>query len=560
MIRKQTPEEQIAKMQHLIKFGVNEDTTRASVPVVEFKKKAANGKTYGIIRDATKYYIMEAPEKDTEILAEDFDYIGGYNNRKENEYSSYSKASNALDLQIMAINEVVDKKDRVQIEKPVVKAEWENNITEGMRKEIDRFKTLTENINSILTEGEIGKSAGSVPSEHTLPEAPAKNPSDKKVNAPFTQSGVAKGDKDFKVEEHNHETAGSPFDKDGKSSVEKNMRSDKKPRIKTDAEYLTNEKTYEPDDNIASKKPSGGKVVRVNENNGKIRLKLTEEQVLAWNRDNENYMDKSHGTKIGSSDPFDDELGKESNQTEAPTEPIREGNGSSVVYDHPNDQNKPTPGTRDVETEDGDPFIEIVTESDEIDIDDVAGFDEDYDDVPFPEVEDDIYDEEDWENSPNTKFDRDYSDFEDRLEREQNPNYEIELDNDPYGDDADDLLITPDMYDIDYDDDESSHTYGHGDERVDFDDELDESRRARRLSEVRLNDFGKHPAYRKRPMTLPPNKEVAINGAREWDDESVQGEEPFGKKIGDSAPFDEIVDSVMESYKRKFYRRNKKKH
>ena len=215
MIRKQTPEEQIAKMQHLINFGVNEDTTRASVPVVEFKKKAANGKTYGIIRDTTKYYIMEAPEKDTEILAEDFDYIGGFNNRKENEFNSYSKASNALDLKIMAINETVSKENRVPIEAPKVKADWENSITESMRKEIDRFNTITTNVSKILKED---KGIGSVPSEHTLPEAPAQNPSDKKVNAPFTQSGVAKGEKDFKKEEHNHETAGTPFDKNGEVS------------------------------------------------------------------------------------------------------------------------------------------------------------------------------------------------------------------------------------------------------------------------------------------------------------------------------------------------------
>ena len=59
-------------------------------------------------------------------------------------------------------------------------------------------------------------------------------------------------------------------------------------------------------------------------------------------------------------------------------------------------------------------------------------------------------------------------------------------------------------------------------------------------------------------MTTPPNKEVAINGAREWDDESVQGEEPFGQKIGDSAPYDEIVDAMTESILATFYGNKKK--
>ena len=529
MIRKQSAEEQIATMQRLINFGSNENSSNGSKPIVEFKRKAANGKTYGIIRESTKYYIMEAPQKDTEVLAEDFDYIGGFNNRKENEYSSYSKASNALDLKIMAINETVNKKDRVIVEAPVVKAEWEDNITESMRKEIDRFKSITNNVAKILKED---KGWGEIPSEHTLPEAPAKNPSDDKVNAPFTQSGVAKGEKDFKEEEHNHETAGTPFDKDAKTAVEKNMQSDKKPVVKTDAEYLTNEKTYEPKNNVASEHPSGGKVVRVNEGNGKkIRLKLTEEQVLAWN-DNKNLMDTSHGTHVGSSDPFVDELGKESNQTEADTDPIiKEGNGDSVVYDHPNDQNKPEPGIADVETEDGDPFVKTVNE--DVNVDDAAGFeeDDDFNDVPFPDVENDDEDvevEDDW-----------YEPEED--------DYEIEVDDSEGYNDKNSEGFTVSRANKDIEDLRRQLAGGFDD---DFNDDFEfESRRHRgkRLSEEKLDVFGKHPAWRKQPMTTPPNKEVAINGAREWDDESAQGEQPYAEKIGDGSPFDQVVRDVTES-------------
>ena len=51
---------------------------------------------------------------------------------------------------------------------------------------------------------------------------------------------------------------------------------------------------------------------------------------------------------------------------------------------------------------------------------------------------------------------------------------------------------------------------------------------------------------------------VGSNGAREWDDESVQGEEPYGEKIGSSAPFDEIVDAMTESIYRALYSSKKK--
>ena len=70
-----------------------------------------------------------------------------------------------------------------------------------------------------------------------------------------------------------------------------------------------------------------------------------------------------------------------------------------------------------------------------------------------------------------------------------------------------------------------------------------------------LHDFGKHPGYRKKPMDLPDNTEVAPNGARDWNDDSAKGDEPFGKQIGSSAPFDDkvvniLVDAVFDELKR----------
>ena len=61
---------------------------------------------------------------------------------------------------------------------------------------------------------------------------------------------------------------------------------------------------------------------------------------------------------------------------------------------------------------------------------------------------------------------------------------------------------------------------------------------------TKLNDFGKHPGYRKKPMNLPEPSEVAPNGARDWNDDSTKGSEPFGKQIGSSAPFTELVKTI----------------
>lgn len=71
-------------------------------------------------------------------------------------------------------------------------------------------------------------------------------------------------------------------------------------------------------------------------------------------------------------------------------------------------------------------------------------------------------------------------------------------------------------------------------------------RRSLREDTTVLHNFGDHPGYRKKPMTTPANTEVAPNGARDWNDESTKGEEPFGKQIGSSAPYTDLVDTITK--------------
>lgn len=465
-------EQETSRMVELMKYGMNESTSKSSAPVVEYSVKAADGLTYGIVNEGTKFYIKVAPKKDTKILNEDFDYIGGEVNKKYNEYKSYSAASKDLELKIMHINEGHKANEKVIVEasKPTVAADWQINETVEMRNAINRMNQISKNVNYILTEG-------SIPSEHTLPEAPAKNPSQESVNSPFTDTATAKGDKEFTDKETNYEKpSGTPYS----DNANEKMTSDKKPSMGGDnGNAYTDNCKYCPSDSVANQHPSGGKVTRADEGKKRRTIVLTEEQVLAWDNSNPNYMDKSHGTQIGSSVPYDEELdGKTSNQGEAPTERIHEG--EDAVY---NSDSKlfPNGGTGEV-GRNGDPFKEkegVIAESD-FDDEDIAGFDgyDDDEELPFPEVEDD------------------------------------------------------NEYELEYDDD------------VPYEDEED-------LYEGKLNDFGKHPAYRKQPMTLPPNKEVAPNGARDWNDESAEGEEEYGKQIGSSAPFEKavqrITNSIMES-------------
>lgn len=69
-----------------------------------------------------------------------------------------------------------------------------------------------------------------------------------------------------------------------------------------------------------------------------------------------------------------------------------------------------------------------------------------------------------------------------------------------------------------------------------------------------LGVWGMHPKFGKEPMTTPSNKEVTSqNIGHDWDDNSVKTSERYGKHVGKSDPFEEVVniltDSVMNQIK-----------
>ena len=86
-------------------------------------------------------------------------------------------------------------------------------------------------------------------------------------------------------------------------------------------------------------------------------------------------------------------------------------------------------------------------------------------------------------------------------------------------------------------------------------------RKARKLKEDRMNYFGKHPAYRKKVMTLPPTKIQDKEGYYDMNDESVASEEPFGISKEGGKPFDIdpkiVANSIAESIQRHLRRKNR---
>ena len=82
--------DQISRMKAMMTYGLTTEN-KTSFKSIEHQKEGADGKMYAIIREGAKFYI-KVSDKKTGLVKEDFNYIGGFRNRKDNEYSSYANA------------------------------------------------------------------------------------------------------------------------------------------------------------------------------------------------------------------------------------------------------------------------------------------------------------------------------------------------------------------------------------------------------------------------------------------------------------------------------------
>ena len=231
--------DQMSRMKDLMNYGVVSENTNNGNHSIEFTAEAADGKIYGIVREGTKFYIKRA-EKGKESLAESFDYIGGWNNRKDYEYNSYNNALKQFELKVRSINEAItgkgnfnafdlDKKENLVIE-----------CTERMGKEIARQREIMSRVGEKLNEATISCSNTGVP------EAPKTTSFSAKLGKPFDETANATLDTDMKKTASDPKKQSEPFGETEKAEEYK------------DAQYV-------PNNSVANKKPSGGKVVRVNE-------------------------------------------------------------------------------------------------------------------------------------------------------------------------------------------------------------------------------------------------------------------------------------------------------
>ena len=544
--------DQLSRMKALMTYGsVNEDTKHISSYNIEYKAKAADGKYYGIIRENSKYFVKVAtPGK--ELVAEAYQYIGGIQNKKNYEYGSYANALKQFELKLGSINEAYDEDRKVNVEAldPYKKEDLVIEGTEKMKNELARQRQIMRNASVIMNEA---TEIGSTPFK-TQPEAEHDNSGDK--DYPFTKEGKAEEDRgaipfaDGKPEKHS-----TTFGPDS-----------------NDVEKLGSSKDAKVADSVASEHPSGGKVARVNESmeecGGPMGCALPEEGA-----------DELDAPAEGENEPVDEPIDTDELDGINPEDVEGKELGGEEGLDLGDEEDLDL----DVEDELGD---EEGLDDDEFDFDDEDDDDLDLgDEEEFGDDEDlDLDDEEDFEGEDEFGDDEDLDldDEEDFEGGEEDP--EIELDENIVKhfrklvresiqemmgewDADDDLRAQEEGYDSI--DDKMSHYSDEGDdfefpeypkEPVDYE-SLNEAKARKMnsivesvvkdiLNEDELHVFGDHPGYRKKPMNLPPTGSDKFQDNRDWNDDSVHSEEPFGKGKGDSTPFDilvaQITDSVMK--------------
>ena len=554
--------DQLSRMKVLMTYGsVNEDTKPISTYTIEYRAKAADGKFYGIIRENSKYYVKVA-EPGKETIAESYQYIGGITNKPNYEYSSYTNALKQFELKLGSINEAYDENRRVVTEAldPFKKEDLVIEGTDQMKNELARQRQIMRNASVIMNEA---TEIGSTPFK-SQPESEHDNSGDK--DYPFTKEGKPEEDRgaipfaDGKPEQHS-----TTFGPDSK-----------------DVEKLGSAKDAKVSDSVASEHPTGGKVARVNESMEECGGLFAEE-----------------GDEPELEAPVDEPVDTdELDSIEGPDAEIEDG--AVEAEDDFGDEN--------FEDEEGDFGDDEFDDDDDFDFEDGEFDDEDFDDEEDDEFAEEGDDEFGEEESDEFSDDEDGDEFGEEEDFEVEPDAdggeeiegeefkaeeepEIELDEnivkkfrklvresinemmsewngsdelereEMFGDDDEkgDEEEFPDsgMYDRDHERDEMALM------------DLDEAKAAKMnsivesvvndiLNEDELHVFGDHPGYRKKPFTLPQTGSDKFQVNRDWNDDSVHNEEPFGQGKGDSTPFDQLVAQITDSVMKQINESKKK--
>ena len=485
-------EDTLSRMKSLYSYGkgLNENKTINSY-TLEHKATGADGKTYGIIRECNKYYIKVA-QPGKEHLAEGYNYLGGFCNKGNYEYESYNKAFKNFELKMSSINEACEGNAITSTLDPFKKGDFLVEATERMKDTIARQRQIMYNVSMLMNEAtEIGASR-----KDDVVMYDGKNPEAKTGK---------RGDEEFKETKAVPEFAGSETDGVDKKVAPFNNEPCKcEDQLKEGCECGNSECNCDWASKGLPSKAGVGEA-DTDHNNAPFTNVVNENEDM---------------------DVEDEELdvdGEELDDVDLDIEDEEEVEFDEGDFDDMDSEEDEMESDDDILARISELEAELEALKSEVDNEKEAEFDPEMDDDA--EMGDDIEMDDDAEMDDEIEIDDDI---------EMNDEEETEFESD--FNDVDDSEFEEDM-------DECGSLM---EAKMSYMNNIVNNVVKNILKEERLNDFGKHPGYKKKPMTLPSTGEDKNQWGEDWNDESVYSELPHGTKVGDGTPFNILVDNITK--------------
>lgn len=461
-------DEQLSRMEFLMGYNMPKNTTPSKI---EYVTEGADGKMYGILKEGTKYYIMTA-EKGKEMLAESFEYIGGFDHRNENGFNSYNKATKILEEKMIVLNE------EYGIHKDVSTVDFKRNekilenLTKEARTELDRVKMIMENSVKVGAPV-IGKGAGE--------------------GKPFDEKAEAKLDKDLKTEATTPEKANEDYT-DASKVVEKELTTGEPKGVGKSADECEKANPDLDGVAVAAEEPKGGKATMVNEDiyhDEEAMVDTPDENLELDEIPDEFYQDAVEDEQ----NAVDDAL-------------VGFSDGSEAEPDN-------APEVED-ELDDLDALMEEFKECISGDEETLTG--------PHGSLEVQTVECTEGECAKTEEK-------QEALDGPKGNGEAIAMERLKESIDRITNEVTNKLFES------KKH------KKVTLEEAIKNV-----LKETELHVWGDHPRYQEQPMTTPPNTDVKKGTAdKDWNDSSAEGSEPYGKKIGDGKPFDQVVSVLTDS-------------
>ncbi len=528
----------LARMKALYTYGKDLNENKTMKPyTLEHSATAADGRVYGIIKECNKYYIKVA-QNGKETLAENYNYIGGFCNKSNYEYDSYNKALKNFELKLSSINEACEGNVITSTLDPFKKGEFIVEGTDRLKNEIARQRQIMYNVSMLMNEAtEIGASR-----KDDVVMFDGKNPE--------AETGK-KGDEEMKKTEAKPEYAGSKTNGlDKKVAPFHNEPGKCEDQLKEACDCGKENCTCDWGSKGLPSTPGVGEADTDHNNNPFVETVNESEEDFDIENDIEVDAEEDFDTED------DIEMGIEDDDMDFDTEEDLD------VEDFDSEENDEIADDEE-EFEDEDNSImsriaeleaELEALKSQLNNEEEVGMEDD------AELDVDIESDEEMDSEEELNegyFDDEFEDNEDSYELDK-------FLKDPKNQLPKDIKVQTD-FEADFNDVDDEDEFAEEDfeDMEDFEDEMDEcgslmeskkrymnsiveSVTKQLMKEDELHVFGKHPGYRKKPMNLPTTGEDKNQWGEDWNDESVYSEEPFGSKIGDSAPYNMLVDVVTK--------------